>query len=505
MRKKLTLKIKLALIAMVMLSVSAGDVYADDITYQTSNRLIQSKMSVQDINGMWYMVGDLEKAGYYGESYPDDSDNVLSALDRILTLYERIDIGLSMRYLCIDGILYDLEMMLNGSEAGGTANRVPFEEADTGTLQGFLNTGTYTSWDTEPVAGSTDNPMVEEPKEPEITVTDMSAVMYATKDCNVRDGGSTSYKKIGSLKFNEEVTVTGICSTGWYRIEYNGGVGYVSGTLLTDTKYEEPIDLTIIYNDLDETALDVLNKLIESDDYEAAVLVYETAEHKVLPKETMTLIRAANKEVRVSFVDEAGLARVVYTLNNVSDETALDLAYTLENNVYTFGTTDEPILYPYTLSVLVKTELTDEVYAHVGNETDGYTMFETYTVTDGYIPFTTNLTGAYTFSKEDLSYVPEPEPPVVEEPEEPIVEEPSKPEETPETEEPVITEPTEPLDTQNNTPSESDEETPSNEGEISEEKEGDFGDGAFKIIVVVCMGAVIICVVCVIRYIRKKK
>lgn len=451
MKKRERLRVMTLIILSVLVfwcTVVPNTVYAD-VLYETSNRLIQSKMSIEQVNGVWYMVGDLEKAGYYGESYPDDSDNVLSALKRIMTYEERVAIGLSDRYLCIDGILYDLEMMLNGSEAGGTANRVPFEEADTGTLQGFLNTGTYTSWDTEPVAGSTDNPMVEVPKEPEITVTDMSAVMYATKDCNVRDGGSTSYKKIGSLKFNEEVTVTGICSTGWYRIEYNGGVGYVSGTLLTDTKYEEPIDLTIIYNDLDETALDVLNKLIESDDYEAAVLVYETAEHKVLPKETMTLIRAANKEVMVSFVDEAGLARVVYTLNNVSDETALDLAYTLENNVYTFGTTDEPILYPYTLSVLVKTDLTDEVYAHVGNETDGYTMFETYTVTDGYIPFTTNLTGAYTFSKEDLSYVPEPEPPVVEEPEEPIVEEPSKPEETPETEEPtveepVITEPTKP-------------------------------------------------------------
>ena len=60
--------------------------------------------------------------------------------------------------------------------------------------------------------------------------------MYASNSVNVRSGPSTDYDRIGHLDTNDEVTVTGIASTGWYRIDYKGTVGYVSNNYLSDEK-----------------------------------------------------------------------------------------------------------------------------------------------------------------------------------------------------------------------------------------------------------------------------
>ena len=59
--------------------------------------------------------------------------------------------------------------------------------------------------------------------------------MWATGTVNVRENGSTSYKKVGSLKAGEQVTVTGTDSTGWYEIRLQDGtVGHVSDKYLTE-------------------------------------------------------------------------------------------------------------------------------------------------------------------------------------------------------------------------------------------------------------------------------
>ncbi len=66
------------------------------------------------------------------------------------------------------------------------------------------------------------------------TITELSATMRATQTVNVRDLPDLSGKVIGKVKRNTEVTVTGQCNeTGWYRIAYNNGIGYVSGSYLT--------------------------------------------------------------------------------------------------------------------------------------------------------------------------------------------------------------------------------------------------------------------------------
>lgn len=40
--------------------------------------------------------------------------------------------------------------------------------------------------------------------------------MYASQTVNVRKGPSEDYEQLGSLSWGDEVTVTGIASTGWY-------------------------------------------------------------------------------------------------------------------------------------------------------------------------------------------------------------------------------------------------------------------------------------------------
>ena len=67
----------------------------------------------------------------------------------------------------------------------------------------------------------------------EITVTELSATGEITTDVNVRKGPSTDYEKIGTVRAGDTVTVTGESHDGWYRIEFQGGEGFVYGQYMT--------------------------------------------------------------------------------------------------------------------------------------------------------------------------------------------------------------------------------------------------------------------------------
>ena len=67
--------------------------------------------------------------------------------------------------------------------------------------------------------------------------TELNQVMYAQSTVNVRDLPEQTGGKVGSLSTNQEVAVTGQCNeTGWYRISYNGGEGFVSNSYLGTEK-----------------------------------------------------------------------------------------------------------------------------------------------------------------------------------------------------------------------------------------------------------------------------
>lgn len=81
-----------------------------------------------------------------------------------------------------------------------------------------------------------------EPEAPTYTYTDLDKTMYAKSSVNVRDLPSTDGNKLGGLSKAQEVHVTGQCNeTNWYRIEYNGAIGYVSNNYLQDSKPAEEV------------------------------------------------------------------------------------------------------------------------------------------------------------------------------------------------------------------------------------------------------------------------
>ena len=76
----------------------------------------------------------------------------------------------------------------------------------------------------------------EEQAKPTYTYTELNTNMWAKNSVNVRSLPNSDGEKLGKLSAGVEVKVTGKCNeTGWYRIEYKGGVGYVSGSYLTAT------------------------------------------------------------------------------------------------------------------------------------------------------------------------------------------------------------------------------------------------------------------------------
>lgn len=93
---------------------------------------------------------------------------------------------------------------------------------------------------------------------------------WATKNCNIRSGADTTYDKAGSLKKNEEVTVTGKASTGWFRIKTSSGAeAYISNSLLTT---DDPKKVT--FQSVEENG-DIVTTTVESESAEAVAEVVE--------------------------------------------------------------------------------------------------------------------------------------------------------------------------------------------------------------------------------------
>ena len=82
----------------------------------------------------------------------------------------------------------------------------------------------------------TDN---NEKEETTNTITEISKVGYVKADgLNIRKEPTTSSEAIHSLSFNSKITITGEVD-GWYRINYEGKVGFVSQKYVSDTKLPE--------------------------------------------------------------------------------------------------------------------------------------------------------------------------------------------------------------------------------------------------------------------------
>lgn len=129
---------------------------------------------------------------------------------------------------------------------------VPFETLN---LSQYISTTTYAATVEENETEENETEVESETEstevavvEPAYTVEEMSAVLYAQQASNVRSGPSKDYEVIGGLATNQEVTITGKASTGWYRISYNGGEGFVAASLLKETQVviEVPVQEPVV-------------------------------------------------------------------------------------------------------------------------------------------------------------------------------------------------------------------------------------------------------------------
>ena len=86
---------------------------------------------------------------------------------------------------------------------------------------------------------------VKEEEKKEIIVTNMNKKLYVkASSLNVRSGPDTTYSKLGVLSNSAEVSVTGkVKGVSWYRISYNGKVGYVDSRYLSETKPEPKVEV----------------------------------------------------------------------------------------------------------------------------------------------------------------------------------------------------------------------------------------------------------------------
>jgi len=76
-------------------------------------------------------------------------------------------------------------------------------------------------------------------------VEELDKTMYTQKSCNMRNGDSTDYEKVGAYEWGEAVHVTGKTANGWYRIAYVSAegteeTGYIAGSLLGDSIPQAP-------------------------------------------------------------------------------------------------------------------------------------------------------------------------------------------------------------------------------------------------------------------------
>lgn len=129
-------------------------------------------------------------------------------------------------------------MMISLVGCGKASEPMPIEATEV--VEEVTETETETveeTTETEEVAEApAEAPAAEEPASP-YSYTELSQTMYAQSTVNVRDLPEQSGAKLGSLSTNQEVTVTGQCNeTGWYKISYNGGEGFVSDSYLSTEK-----------------------------------------------------------------------------------------------------------------------------------------------------------------------------------------------------------------------------------------------------------------------------
>lgn len=139
------------------------------------------------------------------------------------------------------GIMVILMIILAALSIAGCGKETPIEEystvlSDDENIDGSIIDGTIAGETV--IEGAVKNmESIEKGNGKEYTYIELSKEMYATTSVNVRSGADVNFEKTGVLSQNQEVLVIGQCNeTGWYKIQYNDGYGFVSNDYLSEEK-----------------------------------------------------------------------------------------------------------------------------------------------------------------------------------------------------------------------------------------------------------------------------
>ncbi|MCD8326743.1 MAG: SH3 domain-containing protein [Lachnospiraceae bacterium] len=193
-----------------------------------------------------------EEVFYTVEVSAANEDGTYTAYDTtsayLITLAE--EISDETKELFAEGTVLTVTTLVEATEDLSTDTVEAEESADTSESDSSTDTEEAVSFDYDTVIEITvvDAAVVEDAEasalvqlvfgnENGYTVQDMDeTTMYATRSVNVRSGPFADTDKLGTLSKAQEVTVTGLTSTDWYRVSYNGGVAYVSANYLANEK-----------------------------------------------------------------------------------------------------------------------------------------------------------------------------------------------------------------------------------------------------------------------------
>ncbi|MBO7632239.1 MAG: SH3 domain-containing protein, partial [Lachnospiraceae bacterium] len=119
-----------------------------------------------------------------------------------------------------------------------------------------------------PIPTKTPTPTPTKAPSQTFTFTDMDKTMTVVSTVNVRDlPNSTNGKIIGKLETGTKIHVTGKCNeANWYRVDYNGGIGYVfcdylstgESSMVPRTATEEDLLTALIFSESEDVFIDQL-------------------------------------------------------------------------------------------------------------------------------------------------------------------------------------------------------------------------------------------------------
>lgn len=184
---------------------------------------------------------------------------------------------------------------------------------------------TVTAASSTPLASTESSTPTPTPEPESFTVEsyDPPKTMWAVSVVNCREGASTSYNKVDSLEQYEEVTVTGVASTGWFEIDRNGSKAYVSNKYLTDV---DPHDRTVYdydeenhemnayeFTDTDPEVIDQVVASLEAEKATTTEVVEETVT-EVVPESTEEVVEEESTEPTLVDTFEENVSRAPYML-----------------------------------------------------------------------------------------------------------------------------------------------------------------------------------------------